>query len=70
MTHGTTKLTPDEAHKDENEVTAKANSSKWSTVSFKIANVGREMMLNKYYEVEGKTKTYNRHELLLINEQH
>ena len=26
MTHGTTKLTPDEAHKDENEVNVKANS--------------------------------------------
>ena len=104
MKHGTTKLTPDEAHKDENAVTAKANSlmkekylrkypklnvgdkvkiynkgkgnytsrkettSKWSQSTYKITNVGRDMMLNKYYEIEGNTKKYNRHELLLINE--
>ena len=103
MTHGTTKLTPDEAHKDENEVNVKNSllkekylrkypklnvgdkvknhnkgkgnytsrketTSKWSTVSSKITNVGRDMMLNKYYELEGRPKKYNRHELLLINE--
>ena len=103
MTHGTTKLTPDEAHKDENAVTAKANSlmkekylrkypklnvgdkvkiynkgkgnytsrkettSRWHNTIYTISNVGRDMMLNKYYEIEGRPKKYNRHELLLVN---
>ena len=103
MTHGTTKLTPDEAHKDENAVEVKANSllkekylrtypklnvgdkvkiytkgkgnytsrketfSKWHNQIYTISNIGRDMMLNKYYEIEGRTKKYNRHELLLIN---
>ena len=104
MTHGTTKLTPNEAQKDENAVEAKANSlmkekylrkypklnvgdkvkiynkgkgnytsrkettSKWYNNIYTISNVGRDMMLNKYCEIEGNTKKYNRHELLLINE--
>ena len=103
MTHGTTKLTPDEAHKDENAVEAKANSlmkekylrkypklnvgdkvkiynkgkgnytsrkettSRWTNNTFTITNIGRDMMLNKYYEIEGRPKKYNRHELLLVN---
>ena len=103
MTHGTTKLTPNEAHKDENAVEAKANSlmkekylrkypklnvddkvkiynkgkgnytsrkettSRWTNNTFTITNIGRDMMLNKYYEVEGRPKKFNRHELLLVN---
>ena len=104
MTHGTTKLTPNEAHKDENAVEAKANSlmkekylrkypklnvgdkgkiynkgkgnytsrkettSRWHNTIYTISTIGRDVMLNKYYEIEGNTKKYNRHELLLINE--
>ena len=104
MTHGTTKLTPNEAHKDENEVNVKANSllkekylrkypklnvgdkvkiynkgkgnytsmkettSRWSSNTFTITHIGRDMMLNKYYEVEGKPKKFNRHELLLVQD--
>ena len=92
MTHGTTKLTPNEAHKDENAVEAKANSlmkethlrkypklnvgdkvkiynkgkgnytSRKDTTStlhnhiYTISNVGRDMMLDKYYELEGRPK--------------
>ena len=103
MTHGTTKLTPNESHKDENAVEAKANSlmkekylrkypklnvgdkvkiynkgkgnytsrkettSRWTNNTFTITNIGRDLMLNKYYEVEGRPKKFNRHELLLVN---
>ena len=104
MTHGTTKLTPNQAHKDENEVHVNANSllkekylrkypnlnvgdkvniyhtgkgsytsrkettSKWSQSTYKITNIGRDMMLNKYYEIEGRPKQFNRREFLLIND--
>ena len=104
MTHGTTKLTPNEAHKDKNAVEAKANSlmketyfrkypklnvgdkvkiynkgkgnytsrkettSRWHNTIYTILKVGRDMMLNKYYEIDGNTKKYNRHELLLVQD--
>ena len=51
-----------------NYTSRKETTSKWSQSTYKITNVGRDMMLNKYYEIEGNTKKYNRHELLLINE--
>ena len=50
MTHGTTKLTPNEAHKDENEVNVKANS------------LLKEKYLRKYpkLNVGDKVKIYNK----------
>ena len=92
MTHGTTQLTPNEAHKDENEVIVTANSVlkekylrrcpnlnvgdtvkidnkgkgnytsrketslKWKPTIYTIKNLGTDLILNKYYEIEGLSK--------------
>ena len=104
MKHSTTEMTPNEAHKDDNHVTVKANSvlkekymrkypqvkegdkvkiyvkgkgnftsrkqtrSQWSDRSYEVKEVGRDGLLNKYYILDGLSKKYNRHEILLINE--
>ena len=103
MKHGTTEMTPNEAHKDENSIEVKANSvmkekylrnypnikegdkvrildkgkgnytsrkesrSNWSEKVYEVKEVNRDMQLNKYYVLEGLTKRYMRHELLLVN---
>ena len=103
MKHGTTEMTPNDAHKDENFVDVKANSvmkekylrkypnikegdkvrvldkgkgnytsrkesrSNWSEKVYEVKEVKRDMQLNKYYVLEGLTKRYMRHELLLVN---
>ena len=33
----------------------------------KVILVGRDMMKNRYYKLDGMSKRYNRHELLLVD---
>jgi hypothetical protein len=33
----------------------------------KVILVGRDMMNNRYYKLDGMSKRYNRHELLLVD---
>ena len=101
-THSSTKLKPNEAHKDSNspdvafqltvnsinkrkypninagdEVkiydsgqgkygSRKETTSKWSTTTYKVEKVDRDINLNKYYVLENLNRNYNRNELLLI----
>ena len=36
-------------------------------VKEKVILVGRDMMNNRYYKLDGMSKRYNRHELLLVD---
>ena len=38
-----------------------------SGVNENIILVGRDMMNNRYYKLDGMSKRYNRHELLLVD---
>lgn len=49
-----------------NYTSRKEIRSKWTEQTYTITKVGRDLMLNKYFEVQGRSKTYNRHELLLV----
>ena len=48
-------------------ISRKEYNSKWSETKYKVIEKGRDSMLNTYYKVEGKTKEYLRHELLLVD---
>lgn len=51
-----------------NYVSRKETRSQWSSKKYKVILVGKDMLNNKYYKLDGLTKRYNRHELLLIND--
>lgn len=51
-----------------NYVSRKETRSQWSEKKYKVILVGKDMMNNKYYKLEGMSKRYNRHELLLVND--
>ena len=51
-----------------NFVSRKETRSQWSSRKYKVILVGHDMMNNKYYKLEGLSKRYNRHELLLVND--
>ncbi len=44
----------------------KETTSKWSTTTYKVEKVDRDINLNKYYVLENLNRNYNRNELLLI----
>lgn len=46
----------------------KETVSRWSDRTYRIEKIDRDMTLQKYYILEGLTRHYLRHELLLINE--
>lgn len=50
-----------------NYVSRKESRSVWSENKYKVILVGRDMLNNKYYKLEGKSRKYNRHELLLVD---
>ena len=50
-----------------NDVSRKETKSQWSERKYKVILVGRDMMNNRYYKLEGMSKIYNRHELLLVD---
>ena len=41
--------------------------SQWSERKYKVILVGRDMMNNRYYKLDGMSRIYNRHELLLVD---
>ena len=45
----------------------KETRSKWSSETYTVSSVDRDTTLNKYYTLEGRSKKYNRHELLLVD---
>ena len=50
-----------------NYVSRKETRSEWSERKYKVILVGRDMMNNRYYKLDGMSKRYNRHELLLVD---
>ena len=50
-----------------NYTSRKESRNQWSDQTYEVKEVGRDMNLNKYYIVEGKSKRYNRHELLMVD---
>ena len=101
--HSSTRMTPSEAHKDDNEINVKVNLklreknkrkyprivendkvkvfqkkrgnytdrkeyvSRWSNNLFKVEKIEYDIMGNKTYKLEGLTKPYLRHEVLLVD---
>ena len=49
-----------------NYVSRKETRSQWTEKKYKVILVGKDLMDNRYYKLEGMSKRYNRHELLLI----
>ena len=50
-----------------NYVSRKETRSQWSERKYKVILVGRDLMNNRYYKLDGMSKIYNRHELLLVD---
>ena len=50
-----------------NFVSKKESRSVWSERKYKVILVGKDLLNNKYYKLDGLSKKYNRHEILLIN---
>ena len=51
-----------------NYTSRKYSRSQWSEETFEVKEVGRDGQLNKHYILDGLSKKYNRHEILLIDE--
>ena len=49
-----------------NYTSRKETTSRWSSENYKVKDIGFDITMNKYYVLEGLTKHYLRHELLLI----
>ena len=50
-----------------NYVSRKETRGQWSERKYKVILVGRDMMNNRYYKLDGMSKRYNGHELLLVD---
>lgn len=50
-----------------NYTSRKETHSKWSDNTFKVVSIERDITLNTYYILEGQSKHFNRHELLLVD---
>ena len=50
-----------------NYTSRKETRNQWSEKVYEVKEVSRDTQLNKYYVVEGLSKKYMRHELLLVN---
>ena len=50
-----------------NYVSRKETRSQWNERKYKVILVGRDLMNNRYYKLDGMRKRYNRHELLLVD---
>ena len=51
-----------------NFVSKKESRSVWSERKYKVILVGMDLLNNRYYKLDGLSKKYNRHELLLVND--
>ena len=50
-----------------NYTSRKESRSQWSEKIYKVISVKRDPQMNKYYVIDGLSKKYMRHELLLVN---
>ena len=50
-----------------NFVSKKESRSVWSERKYKVILVGKDLLNNKYYKLDGLSKKYNRHKILLVN---
>ena len=50
-----------------NFVSKKESRSVWSERKYKVILVGKDLLNNKFYKLDGLSKKYNRHEILLVN---
>ena len=50
-----------------NYISRKETKSQWSEKKYKVNLVSKDMMNNTFYKLEGLTKRYNRHEVLLVD---
>ena len=50
-----------------NFVSKKESRSVWSERKYKVIRVGMDLLNNRYYKLDGLSKKYNRHEILLVN---
>ena len=50
-----------------NYTSRKETVSRWSNDTYIVKHIDRDVTLNKYYVLEGLTKRYSRHEILLVN---
>ena len=51
-----------------NYTSRKDSRNQWSERTYEVKEVGRDGQLNKHYILDGLSKKYNRHEILLIDE--
>ena len=49
-----------------NYTSLKESRSKWSNKVYEVKEVNRDLQMNKYYVIEGLSKKFRRHELLLV----
>ena len=49
-----------------NYTSRKETKSQWTDRKYKVMLKGRDMLNNTYYQKDGLSKKYNRHELLLL----
>ena len=50
-----------------NYTSRKETVSRWSSETYKVKDIGRDITMNKYYVLEGLQRHFLRHELLLVN---
>ena len=52
---------------NDNYGSRKESKSRWSDRTYTVVKIDRDMMLNTYYVLEGSSRHFNRHELLLMS---
>ena len=50
-----------------NYTSRKETTSRWSDRTYTVVKIDRDITLNTYYILDGLTKHFNRHELLLLD---
>ena len=51
-----------------NYTSRKESTSQWTDKQYQVILAGKDMMSNKYYTLNGLSRRYNRHELLLVDD--
>ena len=50
-----------------NYTSRKESRNQWSEQTYNVKEISRDLQLNKHYILEGRSKKYNRHEILLVD---
>ena len=50
-----------------NYTSRKETTSRWSDRTYKVVKIDRDITLNTYYVLDGSTRHFNRHELMLVS---